>query len=64
MADLVPQNEQHIAAYKEQLKEKDDRINALEQEPRILKNSSEPSAATNHEAAVKVNCKDLAEIHR
>ena len=62
MADLVRQNEQCIAAYTEQLKEKDDRIKALEQELRALKNCSEPS--TNHEAAAKVDRNDLAEIHR
>jgi len=64
MADLVQQNEQHIAAYKEQLKERDDRIKALEQQLRTLQNSSEPSAGTNHEAAAKVDRNDLVEIHR
>ena len=52
-----------IATYTEQLKEKDDRIKALEQELRTLKNSSEASSA-NHEAAAKVDRYDLAEIHR
>jgi len=46
------------------LKERDDRIKALEQQLRTLQNSSEPSAGTNHEAAAKVNWNDLAEIHR
>ena len=64
MADLVRQNEQRIAAYKEQLKERDDRIKALEQQLRTLQNSSEPSTGTNREAAAKVNRNDLAEIHR
>ena len=63
MADMVRENEQRIATFTEQLKEKDDRINALEQELRSLKNSSEASSA-NHEAAAKVDRKDLAEIHR
>ena len=47
---------------KEQLKAKDDRIKTLEQ-LRSLQNS-EPPAATNHEAAAKVDCNDLTEIHR
>ena len=41
MADMVRENEQCIATYTEQLKEKDDQIKALEQELRTLKNSSE-----------------------
>ena len=63
MADMVRENEQRIATYTEQLKEKDDRIKELEQELRSLKNSSEASSA-NHEAAAKVDRNDLAEIHR
>ena len=63
MADMVRENEQRIATYREQLKEKDERIKALEQELRSLKNSSEASSA-NHEAAAKVDRNDLAEIHR
>ena len=63
MADMVQENEQRIAIYTEQLKEKDDRIKALKQELRTLKNSSEASSA-NHEAAAKVDRNDLAEIHR
>ena len=59
MADIV---RQHIAAYTMQVKEKDDRIKALEQELRTLKNSSEPSG--NHETAAKVDHNGLAEIHR
>ena len=57
MADIVRENEQRIATYTEQLKEKDDRIKELEleQELRSLKNSSEASSA-NHEAAAKVKC--------
>ena len=62
MADMVQQNEQRIAAYTERLKEKDDRIKALEQELRTLKNSSEPSAT--QETAAKVDRNDLAEIHQ
>ena len=57
MADMVRENEQRIPTYTEQLKEEDDRIKALEQELRTLKNSSEASSA-------KVDCNDLAEIHR
>ena len=64
MADLVRQNEKRIAAYKEQLTAKDDFIKALEPQPWTLQNSSELSATTNHEAAVKVNCNDLTEIHQ
>ena len=63
MADKVRENEQRIATYTEQLKEKDGRIKALELELRTLKNSSEASSA-KHEAAVKVDHNDLAEIHR
>ena len=63
MADMVRENEQRLAAYTEQLKEKDDRIKALEQVLRTLKNSSETSSA-NHEPAAKVDRNDLAEIHR
>ena len=63
MADMVRENEQRIATYTEQLKEKDDRIKALEQELQTLKNSSEASSA-NHETAAKVDHNDLAEIHR
>ena len=62
MADIVRQNEQCIIAYTEQLRAKDDRIKALQQELRTLKNSSKPLA--NHEAAAKVDRNDLAEIHR
>ena len=58
MADTV-----RIAAYTEVLREKDDRIKALEQELRTLTNSSEPVSA-NHKAAAKVDHNDLAEIHR
>jgi len=36
MADLVRQNEQRINACKEQLKEKDDRIKAVEQRLLLL----------------------------
>ena len=46
------------------MKERDDRIKALEQQLRTLQNSSEPSTGTNHEAAVKVDRSNLAEIHR
>ena len=63
MADIVRENEQRIAIYTEQFKEKDDRIKALAQELRTLKNSSEASSA-NHEAAAKVDRNDLVEIHR
>ena len=63
MADMVRENEQRIATYTDQLKEKDDQIKELEQELRSLKNSSEASSA-NHEAAAKVDRNDLAEIHR
>ena len=63
MADMVRENELRIATYTERLKEKDDRIKALEQELRSLKDSSEASSA-NHEAAAKVDRNDLAEIHR
>ena len=63
MADMVRENEQRIAAYTEQLKEKDDWIKALEQELQTLKNSSETSSAYN-EAGAKVDRNDLAEIHR
>ena len=63
MADMVRENELRIATHTEQLKEKDDRIKALEQELRSLKDSSEASSA-NHEAAAKVDRNDLAEIHR
>ena len=59
MADIVRENELRIATYTEQLKEKDDRIKALEQELRSLKNSSEASSA-NHEAAAKVDRNDLS----
>ena len=63
MVDMVRENEQRIATYTEQLKEKDDRIKALEQELRTLNNSFGASSAS-HEAAVKVDRNDLAEIHR
>lgn len=63
MADLVWQNEQETATYKEQLNAKDHCIKALEQELRTLQNSK-PLAETNHENAPKVNHNDLAEIHR
>ena len=63
MTDMVRKNEQLIAAYTEQLKEKDDWIKALEQELQTLKNSSETSSA-NNKAAAKVDRNDLAEIHR
>ena len=63
MADLVPQNEQEMVTYKEQLKAKDDRIKTLEQQLRTLQNSEAP-AATNHETTVKVDRNDLTEIHR
>ena len=63
MADMVKENEQRLAAYTRQLKEKDDRIKALEQALQTLKNSSERSSA-NHEAAAKVDRNDPAEIHR
>ena len=59
MADMVRQNENRIAAFTEQLKEKDDQIQALEQE---LRTRTEPSA--DHEpTSAKVDRNDLAEIH-
>jgi len=61
MADMVRQNEQRIAAYTEQMKLKDDRVKALEQELGALKNSSEPTA--HHKTAGKVDRNDLSEIH-
>ena len=56
MADLVRQNEQRLQAYREQLREKDECIKALEQQLRALQTSSTaPSAADSHEAAAKVD---------
>ena len=37
MADLVRQNEQRLAAYREQLKEEDERITVLEQQLRAFR---------------------------
>ena len=65
MADLVRQKERRLQACREQSKEKDECIKALEQQLRALQNSSTaPSAANSHEAAAKVDRNDLAEIHR
>ena len=50
MADLAWLNEQHVSAYKEKLREKDEQIKALEQQLHTLQNPSEPSATINHEA--------------
>ena len=63
MADLVPQNDQQIATYKEELKAKDDLIKTLEQQLRTLQNS-EPPAVTNHETGAKVDRNDLTEIQQ
>ena len=64
MADLVRQHEQRLAANRDQVKEKDYCIEALEQQLRALQNSTTVlSAATSHEAAAKVDGNDLAEIH-
>ena len=60
MADLVQQNEQQIATYKEQFKAKDDHIKTLEQQLWTLQNL-EPPAATNH---ANFDRSDLTEIHR
>ena len=63
MANLVWQSTQHVVAYKEQLKERDDGMKALEQQLQMLTNSSQQSAANNQEAAGKVGRNGLAEIH-
>ena len=63
MADLVRQSEERVAAYKEEITEKDERINALEQQLRATQNPKVPSTA-NQEASAKVDRNDLAEIHR
>ena len=47
---------------KEELKWKDERIKALEQQLRLKQNPAIPSPA-NHEAAAKVDCNDPAKIH-
>ena len=41
MADLVRQSEERVAAYKEEITEKDERINALEQQLRATQNPKE-----------------------
>ena len=59
MTDLVRHSEQRVAAYKEELREKDERIKVLEQQPpRAMQNSAVPSSV-NHEAAGKVDCNDF-----
>ena len=63
MADLVRQSEECVAAYKEEITEKDERINALEQQLRAMQDPKVPSTA-NQEASAKVDRNDLAEIHR
>ena len=45
MADLVRQSEERVAAYKEEITEKDERINALEQQLRAMQNPKVPSTA-------------------
>ena len=63
MADLVRQSEERVAANKEEIMEKDEWINALEQQLRAMQNPKVPSTA-NQEASAKVDRNDLAEIHR
>ena len=58
MTDLVRHSEQRVAAYKEELREKDQRIKVLEQQPRAMQNSAVPSPVI-HEAAGKVDRNDL-----
>lgn len=58
MTDLVRHSEQRVAAYKEELREKDQRIKVLEQQPRAMQNSAVPSPV-NYEAAGKVDHNDL-----
>ena len=58
MTDLVRHSEQRVAADKEELRGKDERIKVLEQQPRAMQNSAVPSPV-NHEAAGKVDHNDL-----
>ena len=62
MVDLVQQSEQHVAAYKEELRGKNEWMKALKQQLQAMQNPAVLSPV-NHEAAAKVDRNGFAEIH-
>ena len=62
MVDLVQQSEQHVTAYKEELRGKNEWMKALKQQLQAMQNPAVLSPV-NHEVAAKADRNGFAEIH-